>query len=106
MDATYLPAPHHLLRLAVSSLNDAFSTLKSFTGPEHARPRSNAEFEIYTETGFVPKSPLQRLPSSFDFWERALDRAHQDISLGEDDTDAAVAKRASGERWRENVRKV
>lgn len=106
MEATYLPAPHQLLRLAVSSLNDAFSTLKTFTGPEHARARSNGEFEIYTQTGFVPRSPLQRLSGSFDFWERALERAHLDISLGEDDTDAAVAKRASSEKWRENIRKV
>ena len=106
MEATYLPAPHHLLRLAVSSLNDVFSTLKTYTGPESAKARSNAEFEIYTQTGFIPRSPLRRLPASFDFWEIALERAHHDISLGEDDTDAAVSKRVSSEKWRENIRKV
>ena len=57
-------------------------------------------------TGFFPPEPLPRLSGQFELWERALDDAEGNISLGEDMRASAKAKRPYGESWRERVRMV
>ena len=58
----------------------------------------------------MPSSLLLRLPPPFDVWERALDQAncgHDSVlSLGEDTSPEALAKRASTQVWGDTIRKV
>ena len=98
-----LPSAPELLRLGTSAMSQVFSTLKAF-GAE--APRSNAEFDIDSEMGYLPSIPLQRLPEAFDFWERALSDAPSVLSLGEDESPEAIAKRESSEQWRARIREV
>ncbi|KAA1469387.1 Indoleamine 2,3-dioxygenase [Dentipellis sp. KUC8613] len=62
------------------------------------------EYDIDGATGFFPSQSLPRLTGQFEFWERALDDAKRDLSLGDDDRDEARAKRANGEIWRAGIR--
>ncbi|KAH8117075.1 Indoleamine 2,3-dioxygenase [Phellopilus nigrolimitatus] len=93
--------PPHLLRMGASALSEVLQRLRTL-GVEP--PKSNAEFDIARETGFMPAYPLQRLPLAFDFWERALTEAPEILSLGEDVTEDAIAKRAGSELWRQRIR--
>lgn len=95
--------PTELLRMGASALNDVFSRLRTLTVEQ---PKSNAEFDIGRETGFIPSYPLQRLPLGFDFWERALAQAPDVLSLGDDIEEEGVQKRAGGELWRQRIREV
>lgn len=58
----------------------------------------------------MPPSLLLRLPPPFDAWECALDQAncgHDSVlSLGEDTSPEALAKRASSEAWHDSIRRV
>ena len=58
----------------------------------------------------MPTSLLLRLPAPFDAWERALDQVncgHDSVlSLGEDTSPEALAKRASSEAWGDSIRRV
>ena len=101
----YIPAPHHLLRLTVSSLGDVFSSLKP-SYAERLRLRSNFEFDIESLTGFVPMSFPSRLPRSYDFWEQALSEAKHSLALGDDDSTTGLSRRQSGESWRQRIRSV
>lgn len=70
-----------------------------------------SDYDASPVTGFMPtEAGLARLPAPFDAWECALDLVncgHDSVlSLGEDTASDAVAKRASGEQWRESIRKV
>lgn len=63
-------------------------------------------YDVDYATGFFPPEPLPRLRGLFDLWERALDDAEGNVSLGEDTRESAKAKRPYGESWRERVRTV
>ncbi len=63
-------------------------------------------YDIDYSTGFFPPEPLPRLSDQFELWERALEDAQGNISLGEDTRECAKAKRPYGESWRERVRSV
>ncbi|TDL24922.1 Indoleamine 2,3-dioxygenase [Rickenella mellea] len=98
-----LPAPSQLLHFALSAFNSSFALLKSAApGRYHMLP--NSSFCIDNETGFIPRMPPARLPSMFQFWERSLSEAATALSLGEDSSDEAEAKRHSSERWRQRIR--
>jgi indoleamine 2,3-dioxygenase len=61
-------------------------------------------YDVDYATGFFPPEPLPRLSGQFELWERALDDAEGNVSLGEDTRESAKAKRPYGESWRERVR--
>src|SRR6266702_745827 len=63
-------------------------------------------YDVDYATGFFPPEPLPRLSGQFELWERALDDAEGNISLGEDTRESAKAKRPYVESWRERVRTV
>ncbi|KAF8330068.1 Indoleamine 2,3-dioxygenase [Cantharellus anzutake] len=92
-------------------------TASNILGAKSARcvesaPRSTlklVDYDISPVTGFAPSaSPCTRLPSPFDAWERALDLVNcgtdSVVSLGEDASSEALAKRTSTERWQESIR--
>lgn len=106
MDITrFIPNPSDLLHFAMSTVGSALSRLSSPTG---GIPRAlpNAHFDIDIENGFLPSEAIGRLPTTFDFWERALSEAGEVLSLGEDDTDDGLSRRDAGERWRQRLREV
>lgn len=67
-------------------------------------------FDVDEVSGFLPsESPITRLPAAFEAWELALDLVNCDdsiLSLGEDTSPEAEAKRESSAIWRENIRAV
>jgi len=63
------------------------------------------DYDMDPDTGFLPNSPpLERLPPDFDLWELALASAGDELSLGEDDSPNAMARRESSRRWRSQLR--
>lgn len=79
----------------------------SVFGVEPSRAIAGFKLENYDvdyATGFFPPEPLPRLSGPLELWERALDDAEGNISLGEDTRESAKAKRPYGESWRERVR--
>lgn len=64
------------------------------------------DFDVDHDTGFFPPEPLPKLPSAFSIWEDALIEAQETLSLGEDESDEAKAKRPAGSQWREQIRSV
>ena len=95
--------PSELLRVGASALSDILKRLRTFGVQQ---PRSNIEFDIDRNTGFIPPSPLPRLPPAFDFWERALAEAPDVLSLGDDISEEALSKREKGDLWRQRIREV
>ena len=89
-----------LLRLALS----LFASLLAYLYPKH-NP-SVASFDIDPRTGFFPPKPLPFLGGLFAIWEAALNSARDNLSLGEDDSDHAVAKRPFGQLWRTRIDQV
>jgi hypothetical protein len=67
-----------------------------------------AQFDVDHRTGFAPNGTdeLTRLPSVYDLWEDHLASATSSLSLGEDTSPAALARRASGTRWRSDFLSV
>ncbi|KAF7295518.1 hypothetical protein MIND_01091800 [Mycena indigotica] len=95
-----LPSPHHYFTLAVDYWQRSATTRKSAD-----RRRVAADFDVdVIESGFFPRQPLPRLPHAFSVWEQALTDAPDQLSLYEDESEAATAKRVSGESWRAQVR--
>ena len=70
------------------------------------RPMRQLDFDIDPNTGFFPSKPLPRLPHRFSVWEHAMTDAQGKVSLADDNSQQALAKREAGERWRESVRSV
>lgn len=71
------------------------------------RPRQLEEFDMHPCTGFLPSTPpLERLPPDFDLWELALASASDALSLGEEDSPNAIARRDSSRCWRSQLRNV
>ncbi|KAG6851295.1 hypothetical protein H0H93_011731 [Arthromyces matolae] len=100
------PSPPHFfklfLRLAMSLLHSSLNTTRRHA--LHESHFSQADFDINSNSGFFPPHQLKRLPNAFDIWENALLEANEKLSLGDDERDGAIAKRALGEAWRSTVR--
>ncbi|KAI5119939.1 hypothetical protein M0805_002128 [Coniferiporia weirii] len=93
--------PPQLLRMGTSVLADLLHRMRANS---IEAPKSNADFDIDRENGFLPAYPLRRLPFAFEFWERALDEAPDVLSLGDDVTEEALERRTGGELWRQRIR--
>lgn len=87
------------IKLALSLFN---STINANYRPIPQR-RLQSSYDIDAHSGFFPPRPLQPLTGPYLIWEHALVDADGNLSLGEDDSDDAVSKRAFGERWRQNI---
>jgi indoleamine 2,3-dioxygenase len=102
-----LPSPPHLCRLffklAFSLFNSTVNTNRHRVSVEH---RSRVHFDIDVDTGFFPRKSLPRLTNEFEIWENALANANGNLSLGEDQSEVAIKKRAFGESWRSDIRMV
>ncbi|KAG6814571.1 hypothetical protein H0H92_000099 [Tricholoma furcatifolium] len=101
-----LPSPPHFfklfVRLAVSLLHSTLQTNRRRALLE--RRLSQADFDIDSLCGFFPARRLERLPEIYDLWEDAFLEANENLSLGEDEGEEAIAKRPYGEAWRSAVR--
>ena len=90
----------------VSAL-DVQHIARSFFGTlTQDRTLCQVDFDVDQKTGFFPSKPLPRLPEQFAVWEHAMSSAQGNLSLGDDESPAALAKRSYGERWRATVRSV
>jgi indoleamine 2,3-dioxygenase len=102
-----LPSPPDLCRLlfklAFSLFNSTVNTNRNRVIAGH---RSLDHFDIDVDTGFFPKKPPPRLTNKFELWEIALAQANGNLSLGKDQSEAAVKKRSFGESWRSDIRMV
>lgn len=91
-------------------LKFALSLLASLLAFHYPKPvqdrRSSVSFDIDPQHGFFPPKPLPRLCGPYAVWENALDAARGKLSLGEDDSDEAVAKRLFGRQWRTAIASV
>ncbi|KAJ6531239.1 Indoleamine 2,3-dioxygenase-domain-containing protein [Mycena capillaripes] len=94
-----LPSPQQYFSLAVSLLQ---STIANSRRTVEKRP-SPIDFDVDINTGFFPRQPLPRLRGAFAVWEVALTEAGEKLSLGEDESEEALSKRAAGELWRSQV---
>jgi indoleamine 2,3-dioxygenase len=88
------------LRLALSLLNSTLNTNYCSIAQDKRPPTA---FDLDPRTGFFPPRPLPELPFQFAIWEDALRDARGNLSLGEDDSEDAVAKRPFGQRWRSSI---
>lgn len=88
------------LKLALSLLNSILNTNYCYVVPDKRPPTA---FDVHPRTGFFPPQPLPKLPHQFAIWEDALRDASGNLSLGEDNSEDAVAKRPFGEKWRSNI---
>jgi indoleamine 2,3-dioxygenase len=101
-----LSPPHAvgtLLDVVLSLYNSYFHSAQRLSLPGR---RSPADFDIDLQTGFFPTTPLSRLPSSFDLWEDALTSVVGRLSLGQDASEEAIAKRELSQKWRDEVKSV
>ena len=99
-------SPLHLLRDAITAFLPDYSQSSSFSS-ENDQQFNLEEFEVDYKTGFLPpQHPLSSLPEDFDLWESALASARDCLSLGEDQSAAAAAKRESSRRWRQALESV
>lgn len=102
-----LPSPPHFFRLFFRL---ALSLLTSTVNANYRRTilerHSLRDFDVDSETGFFPRSPLPQLPETYSIWERALTEANGSLSLGADERDEAILKRPFGEAWRSKITMV
>ena len=93
-----------LFNILVKFTLSFFASLFALRSP---KPQQHmASFDIDPRTGFFPPKPLPTLSGLFAIWEDALNDARDNLSLGEDDSDQAVAKRPFGEHWRTRIAEV
>ncbi|EMD34662.1 hypothetical protein CERSUDRAFT_158219 [Gelatoporia subvermispora B] len=91
---------HVLPRL--SAVEGDESSQRSPQGVENKfRPE---EFGVHPQSGFFPPQPLQKLPDAFGTWEQLLADARSCLTLNNDCSEEAAAKRPKGELWRNGVR--
>ncbi|KAJ7172059.1 Indoleamine 2,3-dioxygenase [Mycena filopes] len=95
-----LPSPHQYFSLAVCLLQ---STVAEYRKPVERQRPSPIDYDVDVHTGFFPRQPLPRLTGPYAVWELALEEAGEKLSLGEDDSEDAIAKRGTGELWRSQV---
>lgn len=98
-----LPSPQQYFSLAVTLLQ---STVDNYARKPVPRRRAPVDFDVDVNTGFFPRSPLPHLSGAFEVWETALRDAGEKLSLGEDDSEAALSMRGTGELWRSQVLSV
>jgi len=99
--------PPIVFRLVAKFALSLFASILSFRYPRAIQEkRSSASYDIDPRTGFFPPKPLTRLPSQYNIWEDALEDARGNISLGEDASEDAVAKRPFGQHWRAIISSV
>jgi hypothetical protein len=95
-------------QLLPSVLQPALGDLRS--APSTSRTFDPAQYDVDLSSGFLPaEPPLARLPPAFELWECALDAANRPngvLSLGEDVSQEALAKRDSSRKWRESIASV
>ncbi|KAJ7633000.1 Indoleamine 2,3-dioxygenase [Roridomyces roridus] len=94
-----LPSPHQYFTLAVELLQSTIANNRRSL----SKRRTPLDFDVDINTGFFPPQPLANLPPAYAAWELALSEASEKLSLGEDDSEDALAKRASGEQWRSEI---
>ncbi|PPQ66440.1 hypothetical protein CVT26_011198 [Gymnopilus dilepis] len=73
----------------------------NYRAPRERRPQNS--FDVDPRSGFFPPKPLEPLPVRYAIWEDALRAANGNLSLAEDDSEEAIAKRPFGERWRQEI---
>jgi indoleamine 2,3-dioxygenase len=104
MDIVHLlPSFPQFLRFALSLFN---SLVVMFRRKTICETLTMTAFDISPETGFFPPRPLPKLEEPFDIWETALAEAPEILSLGDDETEAAVERQNEGNAWRERVKSV
>ncbi|QRV87994.1 indoleamine 2,3-dioxygenase [Ceratobasidium sp. AG-Ba] len=90
------------------AFGDSRATPEASTSRQPPPPRFDpADYDVDPTSGFLPSEPpLSRLPADFELWECALDAANAPngvLSLGEDMSEQALAKRESSRKWRESI---
>ncbi|KAF9527022.1 Indoleamine 2,3-dioxygenase [Crepidotus variabilis] len=99
-----LETPPTFLNLFVKLALSLFASILKFHYPKPIQQkRSYTSFDVDSRSGFFPYKPLPKLTGQFLVWEAALDAARGQVSLGEDESDEAIAKRPYGEQWRANI---
>lgn len=114
-------SPVHTLRYVARAVAQVLPSVlqPAILGDTRAPPEASTsrqprfapeDYDVDLTSGFLPKEPpLTRLPPAFDLWEDALDAVNRPngvLSLGEDMSDEALAKRDSSRKWRENIASV
>ncbi|KAG8969475.1 hypothetical protein FRC03_002751 [Tulasnella sp. 419] len=70
-------------------------------------PFNLSAYDFDEKTGAFPNQPLERLTGIYSVYEEILDDAmDRRLSLGEDESEEAVAQRQTGEEWRQKVRMI
>lgn len=101
---SFLETPPIFVRLLIRLTLSLFASILSLRYSKTlVDKRSYASFDIDPLTGFFPSKPLHRLSGQYSIWEVALDNARGKLSLGEDESEQAVAKRQFGEQWRADI---
>ncbi|KAG8745610.1 hypothetical protein FRC10_007501 [Ceratobasidium sp. 414] len=98
----------YVARAAAQLLPSVLQPAPGASRPSSSRARFDpTDYDVDLTSGFLPtEPPLARLPPAFELWEQALDaanRPHGVLSLGEDMSEAALAKRESSRKWREHI---
>jgi indoleamine 2,3-dioxygenase len=102
-----LETPPTFFNLVVRFALSLFASLLAFHYPKPVQEKcTSASFDIDPRSGFFPPKPLPKLHGLYAIWEAALDDARGNLSLGEDDSDDAVAKRPFGQQWRAAIAAV
>jgi hypothetical protein len=96
---------------AAATMPETMTKMKQCPKARRGIPNSKAlwstSYEIDSVTGFVPCSPpVTSLPPAFARWEQALANATHAVSLADDDSPHASAKRISSHQWRESIANV
>jgi indoleamine 2,3-dioxygenase len=100
--AHMLPSPAGILRRALCLIN---SVLVAKRAALIDTPRSQREFDIDSNTGFLPSKPLPLLQGDYYIWERAFSDAADCVKLAEDLTGDRGSPRC-GEVWRSAILSV
>lgn len=100
-----IPSPIHLFDRARSTFDMPTIGRTLYGGSSRGGTRPQ-DFDVDPQTAFFPPKPLPHLPTEFSIWEQTLASAADAVRLSENQSPAALAKRADGERWRARVRSV
>jgi hypothetical protein len=107
-----LQRPSLHLNLDPATLSPSSSSSSLSSSPTPSLPSSPAfkfaQFDVDHRTGFAPNGTNEstRLPPAYDLWEHHLASANSTLSLGQDTSSAALARRPSGARWRKDFLSV
>ena len=102
-----LETPPTFFNLIIKFAVSFFASLLAFHYPKPVQEKlSSSSFDIDPRTGFFPPRPLPRLCGTYAIWESALDAARGNLSLGEDNSEDALAKQSFGHQWRTAIAAV